>query len=114
MKSGGNARLESESKKPPEILQRGFDFAVEIVTLCGKLDERPGVGRVMMSQILRAGTNAPANVEEVQAGQSKEDLINKMSVALKEARKRASASAFSLPRTVFQPGEKERGVSRIS
>jgi len=40
----------------------------------------------MMGQILRAGTSAPANVEEAQAGQSKADFISKMSIALKEAR----------------------------
>jgi four helix bundle protein len=71
---------------PRDILERTFDFAVRIVKLCGKLDERPGVGRVMMSQILRAGTSVPSNVEEAQAGQSKADFISKMSIALKEAR----------------------------
>jgi four helix bundle protein len=40
----------------------------------------------MMSQILRAGTSVPANVEEAQAAQSKADFISKMSIALKEAR----------------------------
>ena len=40
----------------------------------------------MMSQILRAGTSVPANVEEAQAAQSKADFNSKMSIALKEAR----------------------------
>jgi len=40
----------------------------------------------MMSQILRAGTSVPANIEEAQAAQSKADFISKMSIALKEAR----------------------------
>ena len=71
---------------PKEILERTFRFAARIIQLCVKLDERPGVGRVMMSQILRAGTSVPANVEEVQAAQSKADFISKMSIALKEAR----------------------------
>jgi four helix bundle protein len=72
--------------EPQNILERTFDFAVRIVKLSGKLDERPGVGRIMMSQILRAGTSVPSNVEEAQAGQSKADFISKMSIALKEAR----------------------------
>jgi len=76
----------SPDVKPQDILERTFDFAVRIVKLSGKLDERPGVGRIMMSQILRAGTSVPANVEESQAGQSKADFISKMSIALKEAR----------------------------
>ena len=50
------------------------------------LDEKPGVGRVVMPQILRAGTSVPSNVEEAQAAQSKADFISKMSIALKEAR----------------------------
>jgi four helix bundle protein len=74
------------SEPPQDILDRTFDFAVKIVELSGKLDERPGVGRVMMSQILRAGTSVPSNVEEAQAAQSRADFISKMSIALKEAR----------------------------
>ncbi|HWD94490.1 MAG TPA: four helix bundle protein [Verrucomicrobiae bacterium] len=73
-------------KSPRNIVERTFDFASGIVRLSGKLDERPGIGRVMMSQILRAGTSIPSNVEEAQAGQSKADFISKMSIALKEAR----------------------------
>jgi four helix bundle protein len=71
---------------PQDILERTFAFAVSIIALSGKLDERPGVGRVMMSQILRAGTSVPSNVEEAQAAQSKADFVSKMSIALKEAR----------------------------
>ena len=73
-------------KQPRDIVERTFEFAVCIVQLCGKLDERPGIGRVMMSQILRAGTSIPANVEEAQAAQSKPEFVSKMSIALKEAR----------------------------
>ena len=76
----------SAGAEPQDILERTFEFAARIVRLSGKLDERPGVGRVMMSQILRAGTSVPSNVEEAQAGQSKADFISKMSIALKEAR----------------------------
>jgi four helix bundle protein len=61
----------SAGAKPQDILERTFNFAVRIVQLSGELDERPGVGRIMMSQILRAGTSVPSNVEEAQAGQSK-------------------------------------------
>lgn len=64
-------------ESPRDILDRTFNFAVRIVELSGKLDERPGVGRVMMSQILRAGTSVPSNVEEAQAAQSRADFISK-------------------------------------
>jgi four helix bundle protein len=104
MKSEGGPQFGGGSKEPPDILQRTFLFAVEIVKLCGKLDEHPGVGRVMMSQILRAGTSVPSNVEEAQAGQSKADFISKMSIALKEAREthlrlRLLATANVVPNT---------------
>ena len=54
--------------------------------MCVFLDEKPGVCRVLMPQILRAGTSVPSNVEEAQAAQSKPDFISKMNIALKEAR----------------------------
>ena len=72
--------------QPQGILERSFDFAVRIIKLCQYLDERPGVARVLMPQILRAGTSIVSNVEEAQAGQSRADFISKMSIALKEAR----------------------------
>jgi four helix bundle protein len=72
--------------EPRDIVERTFDFAVRIIQLCVKMDERPGVGRVLMSQILRAGTSVPSNVEEAQAAQSKADFVSKMNIALKEAR----------------------------
>lgn len=86
MKNAEPHPADSGKNSPKDIVVRTFDFAVLIIQLCVKLDERPGVGRVLMSQILRAGTSVPSNVEEAQAAQSKADFISKMSIALKEAR----------------------------
>jgi four helix bundle protein len=83
---GGNSNSKVPNQAPRNIVDRTFDFAVRIVTLSHHLDEKPGVGRTMMSQILRAGTSVPANVEEAQAAQSRADFVNKMNIALKEAR----------------------------
>ena len=69
-----------------DIRERTFDFAVRIVKLCQHLDEKPGVGRTLGKQLLRAGTSIGANIEEAQAGQSKPDFISKNAIALKEAR----------------------------
>jgi four helix bundle protein len=77
---------DSKKAPPKHIVERTFEFAVRIIQLCAKMDERAGVGRVMMSQIVRAGTSIPSNVEEAQAAQSKADFTSKMSIALKEAR----------------------------
>ena len=94
--------------QPQDIVERTFLFAVQIVQLSGLLDERPGVGRIMMSQILRAGTSVPSNVEEAQAAQSKADFISKMSIALKEAREthmrlRLLATASVVPEEKLNP-----------
>ena len=86
MKNASSSADGSGTTPPQDIVERTFDFAVAVIRLCVKLDERPGVGRVLMSQILRAGTSVPANVEEAQAAQSKADFVSKMSIALKEAR----------------------------
>jgi four helix bundle protein len=77
----GTARTE-----PQRITDRSFDFAVRVVKLCEFLDGKRGVAKVLMPQILRAGTSVVSNVEEAQGGQSKADFISKMSIALKEAR----------------------------
>ena len=100
---GGSGKL-----PPQDIVERTFEFAVRIIQVCVKLDERPGMGRVMMSQILRAGTSIPANVEEAQSAQSKADFISKMSIALKEAREthlrlRLLATAALFPDKQLQP-----------
>ena len=103
-----DSQSDNNVSKPRDIVERTFEFAVRIIQLCGKMDERPGVGRVMMSQILRAGTSVPANVEEAQAAQSKADFNSKMSIALKEAREthlrlRLLATANIFPDKQLQP-----------
>ena len=75
-----------KSKPPPQILGRSFEFAVRIVKLCEGLDERRGVTRILMPQILRAGTSVVSKIEEAQSGQSRADFVAKMAIALKEAR----------------------------
>jgi four helix bundle protein len=69
-----------------DIGPRTFDFALRVVRLCHKLDQTPGTARTLAHQLLRAGTSVGANVEEAQAGQSRADFVNKMNIALKEAR----------------------------
>jgi four helix bundle protein len=90
---------------PQDIIERTFNFAVRIIHLCVKLDERPGVGRILMSQILRAGTSVPANVEEAQAAQSKADFVSKMSIALKEARESHLRLRLLIPAKVISEGK---------
>ena len=112
MKQADAGAVGSGKIPPRDIVERTFDFAVRIIGLCGKLDGCPGVGRVMMSQILRAGTSVPSNVEEAQAAQSKADFVSKMSIALKEAREahlrlRLLATADIFPNKQLQPSVQE-------
>src|SRR5436853_4025793 len=77
----------AENKKTVDIHQRSFDFGVRIILFCKFLDEQGGiVNWNLAKQLLRAGTSIGANVEEAQAGQSTADFINKLNIALKEAR----------------------------
>jgi four helix bundle protein len=86
MRNAGSSAGSFGKYPPRDGVGRTLEFAVGMIGLCGKLDECPGVGRVMMSQFLRAGKSVPANVEEARAAQGKADLISKMSLPLKEAR----------------------------
>ena len=63
-----------------------FQFAVDIVYHCQRLDAKAGVTRSLGRQLLRSGTSIGANVEEAQAAQSLADFVSKCSIALKEAR----------------------------
>ncbi len=81
-----NAKEEPAPKTAVDIQQRTFAFAVRIVKLCRHLEEKPGAGRTLSRQLLRAGTSIGANVEEAQSGTTKADFIYKVAIALKEAR----------------------------
>ena len=66
------------------IRQKSFDFALAIIELYRKLQERHEY--VISRQLLRSGTSIGANVEEATAGQSRKDFLSKMAIASKEAR----------------------------
>jgi len=69
-----------------DICDRTFKLALRIVKLCQYLEQQgSGVGQTLGKQLLRSGTSG-ANVEEAQAAQSKADFVNKLNIALKEAR----------------------------
>lgn len=66
------------------IRQKSFDFALSIIELYRKLQEKHEY--VISRQLLRSGTSIGANVEEATAGQSRRDFLSKMAIASKEAR----------------------------
>lgn len=70
-----------------DITERTFDFAFRTIKLCRFLNEKYSLeSNILAKQLLRSATSIGANVEEAQAGQSRADFINKMAIALKEAR----------------------------
>ena len=73
---------------PRNLAERLFAFALRIIQLCQKLQEKPGVGRMVSYQLFKAGTSMGANYEEAQAGQSRADFISKNFICLKEAREK--------------------------
>lgn len=65
------------------IKTKSFDFAIRIVKLYKHLIET-NHEFVLSKQLLKSGTSIGANIREAIGGQSKEDFIAKMHIALKE------------------------------
>ncbi|MCU0462315.1 MAG: four helix bundle protein [Bacteroidales bacterium] len=65
------------------IVEKSFQFALEIVLYCELLEENKKY--VLSKQLLRAGTSIGANVREAQNAESKADFIHKLKLAAKEA-----------------------------
>ncbi len=68
----------------PDIAERTVAYLLRLIALYRAL-ESEGAGRILGRQLLRPGTSIGANVHEAQGGQSRPDLIAKMSIAYKEA-----------------------------
>jgi len=66
------------------VVEKSFEFAVRIVKLCRYLRNEKKENEIA-SQLLRSGTSIGANIKEAQEGQSKNDFVSKMNIALKEA-----------------------------
>ena len=77
-------RMSNDYDKDNIVLNKSFDFALEIIELYKFLKSKNEF--VISKQLLRSGTSIGANVEEATAAQSKKDFATKMSIASKEAR----------------------------
>ena len=66
------------------IYDKSFEFALMTLELSKKLKSLREYD--LASQLLRSGTSIGANINEAGAAVSKKDFVNKMSIALKEAR----------------------------
>lgn len=72
-------------KKDNIILDKSYQFAIEIINLYKKL-KFDNKEYILSSQLLRSGTSIGANMEEANGAQSKKDFFAKISIAYKEAR----------------------------
>jgi len=71
--------------EPPDIVERTFRFAVQIVKLVNALPKSVA-GSVTARQLMRSGTSVGANVEEAQGSHSKKEFARRMGIARTEAR----------------------------
>lgn len=65
------------------IVNKSFQFALEIVSFCELLEENKKY--VVSRQLLKAGTSIGSNIREAQNAESKTDFIHKVKIAAKEA-----------------------------
>jgi len=72
--------------RPYDIQDRSFLFATEIVDFCRPIMPPGALVRELARQLLRSGTSIGANLEEAEAGQTKDDFRAKISISRKEAR----------------------------
>ena len=84
-----------------DLLKRTFDFGVNVILHLRLLPETTEL-KVIKYQLIKASTSIGANYEEAQAGSSKADFINKVNIALKEARE--SLEATGLMRSYVKEG----------
>jgi four helix bundle protein len=78
---------EGSDRKPFDLCQRSFLFALSIVRLCQRLEQtRSTATSVLSKQLLRSATSVGATIEEAQGGQSRADFVSKYSIARKEVR----------------------------
>lgn len=70
------------------LLAKSKRFAVRIVKLCRYLMSARRE-YALTDQLIRSGTSIGANISEAQEAVSKKDFVNKLSIALKEARETA-------------------------
>lgn len=68
-----------------QIQERALEFGVRIIRFADKLP-KSSAGVVLTKQLIRSGTSIGANMEEADGASSKNDFINKVTIARKEAR----------------------------
>src|ERR1700690_86622 len=69
---------------PIELKERTIQFAVRVLNFADALPNRPS-GRTIAGQVARSGCSVAANYRSALRGKSRADLVNKITIVLKEA-----------------------------
>jgi four helix bundle protein len=72
-----------QTNKENLIVKKTFEFSTQIMLYVDLLMEKKKFP--LANQLFRSGTSIGANVREAQNGESKDDFIQKMKIAAKEA-----------------------------
>jgi len=77
--------MKDEVRKPEDIRERTFKFALRIINLTKALPKNE-VNRVLINQVLRSGTSIGANLEEALGSHTRAEFTNSTNISKKEAR----------------------------
>ena len=78
-------KINSNREWRENFIQRLLKFGVEVIQLTNKFPKTPA-GFAIASQLIRSATSIGANFVEAQDASSARDFIQKLSIALREAR----------------------------
>ena len=74
-----------EFKKPQDIKERTFLFAVKVLKFTQVIPNNK-INSILITQLIRSSTSIGANIEEAQGGHTKSDFVHSVNIAKKEAR----------------------------
>jgi four helix bundle protein len=77
--------ISQPARKPYDIRERSFQFALQMLQVASRLPDTTE-GRIVRSQLSKAGTSVGANVEEAGGAETRPDKRRSFTVARKEAR----------------------------
>ncbi len=66
------------------VYRKSIEFSIQVIGLYKEMIKNQE--HIISKQLLKSGTSIGANVHEATSAQSKKDFINKMSIALNEAK----------------------------
>jgi four helix bundle protein len=95
-------------EKPHDIQERSFLFSCRLIDFCRPIFSGHPIVQHLARQLLDSGTSVGANLDEADAGHTKPDFRNKISIARKECREarywlRLTAYADSRLDAIAQP-----------